>query len=496
MDVQGSRDRRYAFGDCQLDLGRGALLKAGVEVKLRPKSFKVLEYLVTHAGQLVGKQELLDAVWGKRAVTEDSITQCIVEIRRAIGAPDAGRLLRTVPRRGFLLDMQVCAADSAPVVAPAQPGRGRPGIGGLWTARHVAAAILLLAASLAPMRTAWDGQPKLQRMAAPAPVRTTDAEEAFLLGRHLFHRRAKGDLAAAERHLQRAVALDPGHAGAWAALAGVYAARGQEEPSDTGYRLAEQRRALEHALRLGPDRAEPYVRLARLLRRAGDPEGAAEALRSAFAVAPDDPLVLYERSSDAFAQGRLDEAIQLQRQAVATNPLSAIYRANLGQSLLAAGRYDEGLAELRRAQLLAPTAELQGPIVRGLVASGRLADARQALRSVPWGALRDQLTVLVTEDGSEAQAARARLESQASAYVILLLAEIAAFAGDRKLAFTLLDSAIARAGQEGRSSSIEIKHSAWSSPFLQRLRPDPRWPWHGAARVAGGAGPPHTLRRY
>ena len=77
--------RSYAFGDFTLDLARGALLKAGADVKLRPKSFEVLRQLVERHGQLVTKDELLDAVWGQTIVTEGSLTQCLLDIRRAIG---------------------------------------------------------------------------------------------------------------------------------------------------------------------------------------------------------------------------------------------------------------------------------------------------------------------------------------------------------------------------------------------------------------------------
>jgi len=96
----------YSFGGFALDVARGTLARDGVETRLRPKSYAVLRYLVEHSGRLVGKQELLDAVWGSTVVTEGSLTQCIVDIRRALGDADQ-RLLRTVPRQGFMLDAAV-----------------------------------------------------------------------------------------------------------------------------------------------------------------------------------------------------------------------------------------------------------------------------------------------------------------------------------------------------------------------------------------------------
>lgn len=87
-------------------MDRGALLKDGADVPLRPKSFKVLCYLVEHQGLLVTKRELLRAAWADVVVTEDSLTQCLIEIRKVLG-DDARDMVRTVPRRGYLFDVPV-----------------------------------------------------------------------------------------------------------------------------------------------------------------------------------------------------------------------------------------------------------------------------------------------------------------------------------------------------------------------------------------------------
>ncbi|MEA2544371.1 MAG: hypothetical protein QOH35_5737, partial [Acidobacteriaceae bacterium] len=105
----------YQFGEFTLDSGRGCLLRAGVEIKLRPKVYETLKYLLEHPGQLIGKQELMQAVWPNAFVTDDSLVQCTLELRRAL---DDGRqqLLKTVPRRGYLFAapvMQHAAETSA-----------------------------------------------------------------------------------------------------------------------------------------------------------------------------------------------------------------------------------------------------------------------------------------------------------------------------------------------------------------------------------------------
>ena len=108
-----SENRTYSFGDYTLDLARGALLRSGADVKLRPKSFEVLRLLVERHGRLVTKEELLDAVWGRTVVTEGSIVQCLIDVRRAIG-DESQQMIKTVPRRGYIFDLPVTLSDGAP----------------------------------------------------------------------------------------------------------------------------------------------------------------------------------------------------------------------------------------------------------------------------------------------------------------------------------------------------------------------------------------------
>jgi TolB-like protein/Tfp pilus assembly protein PilF len=85
----------------------------GQRVELRPRSYAVLRLLAENAGRLVGKDDIMEKVWDDVAVTEDSLTQCIADIRRAIGDEER-RVLRTVSRKGYML-------------VPAQRAAMRPG---------------------------------------------------------------------------------------------------------------------------------------------------------------------------------------------------------------------------------------------------------------------------------------------------------------------------------------------------------------------------------
>ena len=88
------------IADHDLDLQRGTLVQDGVPVHLRAKTFALLSYFARNVGRVIGKDELLAAIWPDVIVTEDSLTQAIGDLRRVLG----NAVIRTVPRRGYMLD--------------------------------------------------------------------------------------------------------------------------------------------------------------------------------------------------------------------------------------------------------------------------------------------------------------------------------------------------------------------------------------------------------
>ena len=91
------------FDRFALDLKRGCLRAGDQDLVLRPKTFEVLRYLAENGGRLVPKHELYEAVWPKVFVSDDSLVQCIRDLRDKLG-DDGHRLIKTIPRRGYLLD--------------------------------------------------------------------------------------------------------------------------------------------------------------------------------------------------------------------------------------------------------------------------------------------------------------------------------------------------------------------------------------------------------
>jgi TolB-like protein/DNA-binding winged helix-turn-helix (wHTH) protein len=122
MAVEASL-RVWRFDRFRLDLARGALFhEDGAEIPLRPKALALLRHLVENAGRLVDRDEIMRVVWPGVIVTEDSIAQCVKQIRQALG-DDEMRLLRTLPRRGFLFASETATAEArGPAPAPTPPG--------------------------------------------------------------------------------------------------------------------------------------------------------------------------------------------------------------------------------------------------------------------------------------------------------------------------------------------------------------------------------------
>ncbi|CAN0479348.1 unnamed protein product, partial [Phaeothamnion confervicola] len=90
------------FGPFTLNVAEAQLTREGRPVALRPKAFELLVALARRPRELVTKDELLDAVWGRRFITEGVIKSVVGELRTALGDdPKSPQWIETVPRRGY-----------------------------------------------------------------------------------------------------------------------------------------------------------------------------------------------------------------------------------------------------------------------------------------------------------------------------------------------------------------------------------------------------------
>ncbi len=346
------------LGQSTFDLARYVVSGPAGDTRLRPRSADVLRYLVAHAGRVVSKHELLAAVWGDVAVTDDSLVQCLIEIRRALGeTPD---VIRTIRGRGYLLEAEVehlsrpsgpsASSEGAPVPA-VRPPRQRLA----YAAIGVTALLAVSAAAMfvRPAAPASTGGRSLRDTMNPEARRTLDEGLALTRGS-----RAQTDMHHARQLFERALALDDSFAAAHAALGNalVLLSGFGVEPARTVLprALAEARRAVA----LDPTLASGWQALAHAQTQGDwDWAGAEESYRRAIAL---DPAA---QSNMVFAHllvglGRTEEAVTESDRLLAFDSGSSMRHGSNCVVKYLARRYADALAACDRGLAIKPDESL------------------------------------------------------------------------------------------------------------------------------------------
>jgi Tfp pilus assembly protein PilF len=313
----------------------------------------VLRHLAERPGRVVTKDELMAAVWAAKPATDDSLVQCIKDIRRALG-DRSRRIVQTVPRRGYMLAVEVAQATATPVARSspdtheatrAAAGRQRfPGLvvevapdpgtllaggervraagmsrrapGGLWRPAALAA-VGLVVVLLGALLVAYSWR---------APDAGLGASHYARLGRAILQEQPGGSAANREAlaFFEKALAVEPDHVPALLGKALVnirYVNEHWTTRDEAPARIDAAVAAIDRALRLEPRNAAILRSKGVVLRALRDPEGAVAAFR----------------------------------QALALNPISAWTHAQLGRTRIDLGQADEALADIERAIALAPS---------------------------------------------------------------------------------------------------------------------------------------------
>jgi DNA-binding winged helix-turn-helix (wHTH) protein len=100
MKQEGNWKREEWAPDFEIDHQLFEVRRDGLQVRLEPKVFDVLAYLLEHRHRLVGKDELMRELWRDARVEPTSLTRCIYRIRKALGARAC---IETRYRRGYRL---------------------------------------------------------------------------------------------------------------------------------------------------------------------------------------------------------------------------------------------------------------------------------------------------------------------------------------------------------------------------------------------------------
>jgi TolB-like protein/DNA-binding winged helix-turn-helix (wHTH) protein len=139
----------------------------GKAADLRSQSAEVLSVLAARPGEIVSKDALMQAVWPDTFVTEDSLTQCIADIRRAL-RDDTHKVVETLPKRGYRLNADRSEAADPNAAAGKERAKTR-----FSRAGFILAAVVLVAAAIGAYYGAeiWRA----------APVRSSDMPRIAIL---------------------------------------------------------------------------------------------------------------------------------------------------------------------------------------------------------------------------------------------------------------------------------------------------------------------------
>ena len=196
-----------------------------------------------------------------------------------------------------------------------------------------------------------------KQMLAVQPTSNTEAYELYHKGRSLWEKRTGDNIPKAIAFFEQAIARDPNYALAYAGLASAHILSPYYTRTDRRQEGAKAKEAALKALSLDPNLAEAHSALGKILFWTElNIAGAMGEYERALELKPNDAGTRHWYGNDTLAAlGRFEEAIAEGRRAIELDPLSPIINADLGTTFFYAGRYDESAAQLRKTLEIDPT---------------------------------------------------------------------------------------------------------------------------------------------
>jgi TolB-like protein/DNA-binding winged helix-turn-helix (wHTH) protein/Tfp pilus assembly protein PilF len=148
----------FRFDRFQADDTAFRLIADGAPVSLEPKALRLLLYLIQNRGRLVRKQELLDAIWGDAAVTENALTRSVGLLRKTLDDDSREpRLIETVPTAGyrFIAQVDTAANDEPTTIQSVTPATPSPRTQTSFTPRSYFRFAAIVVACFASLAIAW-----------------------------------------------------------------------------------------------------------------------------------------------------------------------------------------------------------------------------------------------------------------------------------------------------------------------------------------------------
>jgi DNA-binding winged helix-turn-helix (wHTH) protein/Tfp pilus assembly protein PilF len=349
----------FVFGDFKVDAGRRVLQRraCGTPIELSTRAFETLLCLIEQPGSVVDRSTLLARVWQRVRVVDNSVSQTIAALRRALGdEPSSPRYVFTVPGRGYRFTPDVTARSH--------------------TTDDAAAYQLYVTGWSAVTRPGGRNLPEALELLQQAVQRDSDfvlahaaiVECCVLLCTHGLLSRSEA-LRTALAAAKRAYELGPQTAEAHTALA---KARHLEDLN-----LPAEANALKRAIELDPRCYQAHRCLGLNQLVCGDFDGALDSFRSAQAI---DPLAVNINSHIGMVHyfaGRYADAIAQFELTLRMDEQIEIVRAFLGRCYVQLGQFDRAISEFEKVPTTMNARQSDIPVVHAM--SGRLEEARAAL---------------------------------------------------------------------------------------------------------------------
>lgn len=460
----------FDFGPFRLDPVNHELRRDGRTVPLKPKAFDLLMVLVESRGRVVSKDDLMQRVWPDTVVDESSLTQNIYELRKALAADGMGvQYIETVPKRGYRFnggtaeESETRRAKSIAVL-PFRRIAGTPDVEYLGAGiadtlvsqlTSIRGLIVRPVATVASYAETPGDALALARMlgvdavvegsvqsagdrirvtvrlldvasrsaiwaakfdesaddifgvqdaiaekvaAAVAPdfddrdraavvkhhTSSTSAYELFLKGRYNWNKSTGESLWRAIEFFRAAIEIAPGYALAYVGIADAYTSLDWYGVLSTRESNPHALKAAEKALAIDGSLAEAHASLAMAKQYAWEWEAAEREYRAAIALNPNYAQARQWYGVHLAFRGRFDEAIAEIRRAEALDPVSLSIGSQVALVYLCARQYEEGLAQVHKVLAVESSAvEARLYLAMLLQLLGRSAEAVYILRALP-----------------------------------------------------------------------------------------------------------------
>ena len=333
-----------SFGVFQLDTQAHELRRHGRALPLPPKAIDALEFLVERAGELITRQQIIDALWSTRVVEDQGLNQLIYLLRKALGTRDDGEpWIATVRKRGYRFNGTVVRSRSGPTIpSPADaPARNDPS-----THPEVRAHLLRSRFLWHQWRPpAW--QEAISEAQQALALEPNCAEARYWWGVSLITLAISGFMPPLEAFpkarqlLDEGIAIDPELDLVWEGKGAI--ALFNDWDAETASRH------LARAVRNNPQSTSARDLFALATAASGDLEAALEEATTALRI---DPLSAIAGTDVGVIQamaGQHQQAVEAFRSVLALHPLFAHARSYLSLSLTSLGQTEAALSEAERA---------------------------------------------------------------------------------------------------------------------------------------------------